>query len=76
MDSSGSIEIAQRLSATSTSLKPTSPFLKTLEAFSCEETSQTIVRLPWAAAARPERDGNGRLADASFAGHEDEALVE
>src|SRR6187397_881435 len=51
--SSGSIEIAHRFSATLTSLKPTSPFLKTREAFSWDATSQTIVRLPCWAAARP-----------------------
>ena len=52
-DWSGSIEIAQRLSATSTSWKPISARLKTREAVSWPPISQTIVRLPRAAAARP-----------------------
>ncbi len=51
--SSGSIEIAQRSSSISTSWKPTSVWSKKREAFSCEETSQTIVRLPSAAARSP-----------------------
>ena len=53
IDSSGSIEIDQRFSSISTSWKPTSVWSKIREAFSCEETSQTIVRLPSAAARRP-----------------------
>ncbi len=53
IDSSGSIEIDQRFSAISTSWKPTSVCSKIREAFSCAETSQTIVRLPSAAARRP-----------------------
>ena len=53
MDSSGSIEIDQRFSAISTSWKPTSVCSKIREAFSCADTSQTIVRLPSAAARRP-----------------------
>ena len=48
-----SIEIAQRLSSTLTSLKPMVPTLKTEDAFSWAETSQTIVRLPMRAAASP-----------------------
>src|SRR3954454_18145910 len=50
---SGSIEIDQRLSETSTSWNPTSARLNTREAVSWPPTSQTIVRLPRAAAARP-----------------------
>ena len=53
IDSSGSIEIDQRFSSISTSWKPTSVCSKIREAFSCEETSQTIVRLPSAAARSP-----------------------
>ena len=53
IDSSGSIEIDQRFSAISTSWKPTSVCSKIREAFSCEETSQTIVRLPASAARSP-----------------------
>ena len=53
IDSSGSIEIDQRFSAISTSWKPTSACSKIREAFSWEETSQTIVRLPCAAARIP-----------------------
>ena len=53
IDSSGSIEIDQRFSSISTSWKPTSVWSKSREAFSCEATSQTIVRLPSAAARRP-----------------------
>src|SRR4029077_18238927 len=37
----------------SISWKPTSVWSKSREAFSCEETSQTIVRLPASAARRP-----------------------
>src|SRR5439155_2180974 len=51
--SSGSIEIAHRLSSISTSWKPTSTRRNTREVCSCEDTSQTIVRLPRAAAASP-----------------------
>src|SRR5665811_47728 len=53
IDSSGSIEIDQRFSAISTSWKPTSVWEKIREACSWEETSQTIVRLPSAAARSP-----------------------
>ena len=53
IDSSGSIEIDQRFSSISTSWKPTSAWSKIREAFSWEETSQTIVRFPSAAARRP-----------------------
>src|SRR3954452_7966460 len=53
IDSSGSIEIAQRFSSISTSWKPTSARLKTRDACSWADTSQTIVRLPSAAARRP-----------------------
>ena len=53
MLSSGSSEIAQRLSEILTSLKPTELFLKAREAFSWDETSQTIVRFPRFAAASP-----------------------
>ncbi len=53
IDSSGSIEMAQRFSSISTSWKPTWARLKMREACSCADTSQTIVRLPCAAARRP-----------------------
>ena len=48
---------------------------KIREAFSCEETSQTIVRLPSLGGAQPERDRHRRLADATLAGDDDESLV-
>jgi hypothetical protein len=50
---SGSIEIADRFSRSSTSLKPISARLKIFEARSWPATSQTIVRFPRAAAAIP-----------------------
>ena len=43
---------------------------------SCWATSQTIVRLPLPRGGDAERGGDGRLADAALAGHEDQALVE
>ena len=53
IDSSGSIEIAQRFSSSSTSWKPTVVCSNIREAFSWAATSQTIVRLPSAAARIP-----------------------
>ena len=76
IDSSGSIEIDQRFSSISTSWKPTSVWSNIREAFSCEATSQTIVRLPSAGGAQAERHRDGRLADAALAGDEDQPLVE
>ena len=49
---------------------------KNREAFSCEATSQTIVRLPFRGGAQAERHGDRGLADAALAGNEDEPLVE
>ena len=76
IDSSGSIEIDQRFSSISTSWKPTAVWSNIREAFSCEETSQTIVRFPSAAARSPERHRDRRLADAALAGDDDQSLVE
>ena len=76
IDSSGSIEIDQRFSSISTSWKPTSVWSKIREVFSCEETSQTIVRFPSCRGAQAEGDRDRRLADAALAGDEDQPLVE
>ena len=55
---------------------PTGPRPKIAEPRSCAAISQTITRFPRAAAAPPERVGDGRLADPSLARDEGQPLVE